>query len=292
MPNLIANPNFDTNLNDWDDSDSGAGVSQWTSGALQLLTTNIGDVAARLQDYAVEPGKTYDLEVEITAQDAGPDLGILLLGTTPGASDILAQSNLGVGVHRFQFAAPVGTVYLVLGIEQTTATANDLTMDNTYSDVVQVERIKNGGFDTDLTDWDDKDSGGSSNWLSGGLLQLISPAGITLSAREQTVIVEPDALVSFSYDLTYWSGISGFSYFIFKVGSTSGADDIFTHQFTGSGGGGNKTGTFTPTISTIFVTLYHPNAHGLSGAQWRLDNISLLQPNPDGAEFPKKFVIL
>src|SRR3990172_10375367 len=102
--------------------------------------------------------------------------------------------------------------------------------------------ISNGSFDTDLTDWDDKDAlTGVSSWDS-GRMRLTSGSEGT-AAREQDVAVTNGEeyilffdIISNSVDIT--------------IGTTSGGSEI--HAATYAVGTG-QTITFTATASTIYI---------------------------------------
>ena len=151
--------------------------------------------------------------------------------------------------------------------------------------MADVERIKNGPFNSDLDHWDDKDVGGTgiSSWVSGKCKFQVSFAGHK-AAREQIIVVQPNVLCTLNVDLD--RTLLGLPFDIL-VGSTSGDNDIFSNSYSNDA---SPTETFTPTVTPIYLRLQL--FQDATSSQWTADNVSLLQANPDADEFPKKIIIL
>lgn len=96
----------------------------------------------------------------------------------------------------------------------------------------------NGGFNTDVASWTDSDeSGAVSSWVAGGYLSLVG-TGANAAIRDQAVTVnEPGVEHALRVIVTRGT-------VIFRVGSTSGADDYVTETILGVG---THSLAFTPT---------------------------------------------
>jgi len=131
-----------------------------------------------------------------------------------------------------------------------------------------VERIVNGGFDSDLANWTDQDIAGGVSSFDAGKMDLETFSGGDAALREQQVTITPNVLCEVSFDLVEIAGIAPF---FWQVGSTSLDNDIVNINYADDG---SKTESFTTTFSTIFFQF---NVSNVIGDNWTVDNVSLLQ---------------
>lgn len=109
--------------------------------------------------------------------------------------------------------------------------------------------VTNGGFDTDLTGWTDKDEAGATTaWNGGGYLAIIG-TGTLFGAREQEVTVAAgDQGVEHALDIVIERGPV-----TLRVGSTTGDDDYINETVLGEG---SHSLTLTPT-GNFFIRFLH-----------------------------------
>ena len=99
--------------------------------------------------------------------------------------------------------------------------------------------VTNGGFDSDVTSWTDKDEGGTSTsvWVTGGYLGLTGD-GTNAAVREQE-ITTVETGTEHALDITIQRGPV-----VLRVGSTTLDDDYINETVLGTG---SHSLTFTPT---------------------------------------------
>jgi len=115
---LLTNNLFTTGITGWTAAQPGTSTVAWIAAGIVALTGDGTNPATLQQAFAVVAGRTYTLQfTNLLAA-----LGFVRVGTTPGGSDLLNQTNVGVGSFRFYTFTPSasGTVYLTFG--QTAAT--------------------------------------------------------------------------------------------------------------------------------------------------------------------------
>lgn len=105
----ITNGNFNTDLTGWTDDDQPGGVSAWAAPNYMGFTGDGTNYAIREQHVVVAGG---DLNVEQALRIViarGPVT--LMVGSTSGADDLVAQTDLGTGTHSLAFT-PTGDYYV------------------------------------------------------------------------------------------------------------------------------------------------------------------------------------
>lgn len=106
----ITNPNFDTDVTGWTDSDQGSAVSDWVSAYMRLTGTGT-DGAVRSQHVTVAAGdfnKEHALRIIINTGTVG-----LRIGTTVDLDDLVTETYLGKGQHSIAFTPTAADVYIV-----------------------------------------------------------------------------------------------------------------------------------------------------------------------------------
>lgn len=105
----VANPDFATNLNNWNDDDEAGGVSAWVAPDYMGLTGTGSAAAIRTQQVTVAGaniGVEHTLDIKIAR---GPVT--LRVGTTAGGDDYVTETVLGTGEHFLSFT-PTGDFYV------------------------------------------------------------------------------------------------------------------------------------------------------------------------------------
>lgn len=103
----ISNGTFPSNLNGWDDLDEAGATSAWDSAGVVLFTGNGTAAAIREQQVTVagpDKGKEHALRILV---NRGPLM--LRVGSTSGADDYIAETELGKGFHSLAFTPNAGT---------------------------------------------------------------------------------------------------------------------------------------------------------------------------------------
>ena len=106
--------------------------------------------------------------------------------------------------------------------------------------------VTNGTFDSNLTGWTDADeSGGTSDWVTGGYMGLTGNGSAAAIRRQQVTVVSADQNVEHALRIVIQRGPV-----TLKVGSSSGSDDYINETTL-------RTGThslaFTPTGSSFWI---------------------------------------
>ena len=97
----VANPDFATDLTDWDDADESGAASSWSSGSMKLVGTGYSSARRRqlVDTTSGENSRVHALRIEVSR---GPVL--LRIGSTAGADDVFRQAVLRTGTHSIAFA--------------------------------------------------------------------------------------------------------------------------------------------------------------------------------------------
>jgi len=103
-PNVVVNPDFNTNFLGWTDSSTGDGSIVWNSaGSLDIIDGTTGEGIADQQLTGLDPLEEYTISYDIKALNGALSV-VAQVGTTQGASDtFLGAGGLGVGTHSFDF---------------------------------------------------------------------------------------------------------------------------------------------------------------------------------------------
>ena len=126
--------------------------------------------------------------------------------------------------------------------------------------------ISNGTFPTDLTDWTDKDSGGTaaSTWNAAGYMALLGD-GTNYAWRQQTVTSITNAA---AYTIKFRIIGSPGDEVLLRIGTTDGGGEIVSDREFPVG---YHCYTFTATATTIYVGFRHLNAKSLG-----VDNVAFI----------------
>lgn len=109
VSSAVANGNFDATVASWTDSDEVGGTSQWAAGGYLQLTGNGTAAAIRDQQVTVaaaDQGVEHALRIVI---ERGPVT--LLVGSTAGDDDYIAETELDTGTHSLAFT-PTGDFHI------------------------------------------------------------------------------------------------------------------------------------------------------------------------------------
>lgn len=105
----VTNGGFDTNLNNWTQSDESGGTSSWQTGGYLGLVGDGTNAAIRDQQITVAAGdQNVEHALRVTIQ-RGPVT--FLVGSTQGGSDYVAKTTLDTGVHSLAFT-PTGNFWI------------------------------------------------------------------------------------------------------------------------------------------------------------------------------------
>ncbi len=105
----VTNGNFDTNLTGWTDADEAGATSAWETGGYMGLTGNGTANAIRRQQVTVA-GANISVEHALRIViERGPV--VLLVGSTSGGDEYIAQTSLAEGTHSLAFT-PTGDFYI------------------------------------------------------------------------------------------------------------------------------------------------------------------------------------
>lgn len=109
VSSAVTNGNFDSNLTGWTDSDEAGASSVWVSGGYMGLTGTGTNAAIRDQQVSVIVGdfsKEHALRIIV---ERGPV--VLLVGSSAGDDDYIAETTLGTGTHSLAFT-PTGNIHI------------------------------------------------------------------------------------------------------------------------------------------------------------------------------------
>ncbi len=109
VTSAVTNGNFDTDLTGWTDADEPGATSAWETGGYMGLTGNGTANAIRTQQVTVAGaniGVEHALRIVI---ERGPV--VLLVGSTSGGDEYIAQTSLAEGTHSLAFT-PTGNFYI------------------------------------------------------------------------------------------------------------------------------------------------------------------------------------
>ncbi len=105
---LITNGGFDSNLNGWTDISTSPSAIEWDSSGWCNLIGDGTNIAGIKQSFPVVAGTEYPLTFTVKA---GPVS--MMLGTTDGGGELIAQTACGTGYQTFKFTPSAsGTAYL------------------------------------------------------------------------------------------------------------------------------------------------------------------------------------
>ena len=139
------------------------------------------------------------------------------------------------------------------------------------SPYVPTERVPNGTFES-----------GTTGWIAGTGMTLTNPGGVLRITRGAqvnqnnytTVTVDTGRICNLSWDFIGESAASN-EFLDFRAGTTIGRTDLYRLNNVNAGQEGNKTGSFTPSVTTIYITAVLRD--GASGNWVEIDNVSILQ---------------
>lgn len=133
------------------------------------------------------------------------------------------------------------------------------------------ELITNGTFPSNITGWTDKSTGtGAIAWDGAGAMNLV-PGASGAAIAEQALTFVTDG-VDISLELEIVSGAAAADGLIVRVGSTSGASDIFseTHESNGVKGDGRSTVVDIPLGTTTVYLQFEKNTTTTA----KIDNVT------------------
>lgn len=132
------------------------------------------------------------------------------------------------------------------------------------------EQVKNGGFDTDLTDWSDLSTGDSSISQTAGTLRLAAGTSGEAIAEQKATLAVANRPIAMSFVLAAGTPVK------VRIGTTSGGVDVVAAVSL-------LVGTilqFTPTTRTIFIQ-YRNDA---ASTNVDIDDVSIVSTTARGAD--------
>jgi hypothetical protein len=206
----------------------------------EFLTFNRGVVSALAQ------ARTDIKRVNMSAKSQVNWIPRVLgpMSIRPGQAYLLETENSNVAFHiPFIFSLDDTAI-----IQLTDQTMRVIVDDVAITRVSVATTIANGNFDSNVNSWTDNDeSGCTSDWLTGGYMRLIGN-GTLAAIRDQSVSVAVgDQAKVHAIRVVVEQGD-----LIFRVGTTSGGDELVTETVLRKG---THSLTFTPGTGTIYVRL-------------------------------------
>lgn len=198
---LVTNGTFTTDTSSWAAGGTGATLT-WdaTSGGRLLVTSGTGGNGYAVQAVTVVIGRTYTLGCTYTVGTGS--LGLLGLGNSSGALNLMYRSLTPGGTYSYTFVPTGTTVYIRIGANEPTTGATYYFDNVTLKDTTEL--VTNGAFEGTFTGWSRNAADQTSVCVNG---QLVCNSGVANNVFfNQNITTVVGKSYRFQYDVISGSG--------------------------------------------------------------------------------------